>query len=120
MLKEITLQEAAQLMEEGQKIYGVNLQKEEPSLVDLTELFAEIRILADIMEQKSKGGRPRKELPSKDEQDGLAQEEITKIAKDIDRGKVMALKKAGWTNLQIADEFGLTPKTMDRVMEELA
>ena len=120
MLKEITLQEVAQLMEEGQKIYGVNLQKEEPSLVDLTELFAEIRILADIMEKKSKGGRPRKELPPKDEQDGLAQEEITKIAKDIDRGKVMALKKAGWTNLQIADEFGLTPKTMDRVMEELA
>ena len=119
MLKEITLQEAAQLMEEGQKIYGVNLQKEEPSLVDLTELFAEIRILADITEKKSKGGRPKK-LPPKEEQDEMSPEEVETMAEKIDKGKIMALKRAGWTNLQIADEFGLTPKTMDRIMENLA
>lgn len=30
----------------------------------------------------------------------------------LDMGKVMALKRAGWSNEQIADEFGTTPGTI--------
>ena len=50
----------------------------------------------------------------------MSPEEVETMAEKIDKGKIMALKRAGWTNLQIADEFGLTPKTMDRIMENLA
>ena len=118
MLKEITLKEAAELMEKGEKVYGVSIT--DCCVSDLTKLLTGLRYMADIPE-KNKGGRPPKDagVPPKNEQASLTDEEIENIAKNIDRGKIDALRKAGWTTLLIADEFGYTPKTMNRILDKL-
>ncbi|MBQ6901152.1 MAG: hypothetical protein IJN72_09935 [Firmicutes bacterium] len=46
----------------------------------------------------------------------LSDEQIREIAAEIDAGKINALSKAGWSNIQIADEFGYTPKVMERIL----
>ena len=48
MLREITLKEAVERMEEGTPVYGVNLDNKEKQLVDLRNLFSGVRILADL------------------------------------------------------------------------
>ena len=62
MLREITLKEAVERMEEGKPVYGVNLDNKEKQLVDLRGLFAGVRILADLpdvpQEKKSSPCRP--------------------------------------------------------------
>ena len=116
MLKEITLKEAAELMEKGEKVYGVEIGNY-CSITDLGELLGGCRFLVDTSEKK-KGGRPKNTQPP-EEQEALTEKEIEDIAKEIDQGKIMALKKAGWTNLQIADEFGFTAKTMNRILDKL-
>ena len=115
MLKEITLKEAAELMEKGEKVYRVEIGNY-CSIIDIEELLRGCRFIADISEKK-KPGRPKNEPP--EEQEALTEKEIEDIAKEIDQGKIMALKKAGWTNLQIADEFGFTAKTMNRILDKL-
>lgn len=116
MLKEITLKEAAELMEKGEKVYGVEIENY-CSITDLEELLGGCRFLVDTSEKK-KPGRP-KNAPPEEEQEALTEKEVEDIAKEIDQGKIMALKKAGWTNLQIADEFGFTAKTMSRILDKL-
>jgi len=123
MLTEITLKEAITLMEKGEPVYGVNLNQEEPLLINLSRAFEGVRILADNKEKEESpenpsGGvkRKRGRRPKKEEQDMLSDEQIREIAAEIDAGKINALSKAGWSNIQIADEFGYTPKAMERIL----
>lgn len=113
MLKEITLKEACELMEGGQIVYAVNLDTQERQLVDLTNLFEGIRILADLPQEKKarRGRRPKTEE--------IGEEEITDLAEKIDTGKIKALQRAGWRPAQIADEFGYTVPVMERILKKL-
>ena len=119
MLKEITLREAVPMMEKGDTVYGVNLERDERILVDLSELLSGIRILADVPGEEPaekkvrRGGRPK---GTKDEPTA---EEIKEIAAGIDGGKIKALREAKWAVAQIAEEFGLPVPTMRRVMAVL-
>lgn len=110
MLREITLKEAVILMDKGNLVYGVNLNQEEPKLFKLPDLLKETRILADVPENYGK----QKKIKS-----DYTDEEIEEIAKSIDGGKIGALKKAGWTLVQIADEFRYTVKDMERIIKVL-
>lgn len=111
MLSEITLKEAVELMENGDLVYGVNLNQDEPKLFKLKDLLAETRILADLPEgYKKKAGRKKADL---------TEEEVAKAAKNIDKGKLAALKRGGWTLVEIADEFKYAPKDMERIMAVL-
>lgn len=56
------------------------------------------------------------EIPSKDEKDAQRDKEKAKTAdknepkrKRVDHGKIRALKNAGWSNKDIADEMHMTP-----------
>lgn len=89
MLKEITLKEAAELMEKGEKVYGIEIGNY-CSITDLKELLDGFRFLVDTSEKK-KPGRPKNAPP--EAQEALTEKEIEDIAKEIDRGKIMALKK---------------------------
>lgn len=62
MLKEITLRDAVPMMEKGEIVYGVNLERDERVLVDLSELLSSIRILADLPEEpvSEKKSSPRR------------------------------------------------------------
>lgn len=115
MLKEIKLRQAVDLMEEGNPVYAVNLETEERQLVDLTSLFAGIRLLADLPEDtpseiKVRRGRRTKEL---------SDQAIKDFAAGIDQGKVKALQEGKWTTAQIADEFGFTVPEMERIIAVL-
>lgn len=43
----------------------------------------------------------------------------TKKAKPIDKGKIGALRKAGWTIAEIADEMKCSQPTVRKILEEL-
>ena len=118
MLKEIDVKTAGELMAAGEKVYAVNLDTEDRQLVDLTSLFTGVRILADLPEEASEK-KPAGGRRPKSEQDDMTDEEIKELAGKIDRGKIRALQDAGWTKPKIADEFGYTPKTMDRIFEAM-
>jgi len=73
------------------------------------------------------------EIPSKDEKDAQRDKEKAKTAdknkpkrKRVDHGKIRALKNAGWSNKDIADEMHMTPgavanslSTHKKLIEEL-
>ena len=115
MLREIKLRQAVELMEKNEPVYAVNMDTQERQLVDLTNLFRGLRILADMPEEagggvKNKPGRKPKEPP---------EELIQKLADEVDRGKVKALLAGKWTTAQIADELGFTVPVMDRILKVL-
>ena len=56
MLREIKLRQAVELMEKNEPVYAVNMDTEERQLVDLTNLFRGLRILADMPEEAGGGG----------------------------------------------------------------
>ena len=116
MLKEITLREAVPLMENGDSVYGVNLERDERVLVDLSELLSGIRILADLPEEEPAEKKERRAGRPKGSRKEPTDEEIAGIAASIDGGKIKALREAKWAVAQIADEFGLPVPTMRRVM----
>lgn len=51
MLKEVTIKEALQLIEEDVPVYSVNLNQQRPILFKLADLLAETRIIADLPEE---------------------------------------------------------------------
>lgn len=40
--------------------------------------------------------------------------------KQIDMGKLMALHKAGWSNVKIADELGISDVTVGKYLKQMA
>ena len=60
---------------------------------------------------------PKKEEPKKAEP--KEKPKTTKKAKPIDKGKIGALRKAGWTIAEIADEMKCNQPTVHKVLEEL-
>ena len=48
MLREITLREAVERIEKEETVWAVNLENKEKQLVDLRNLFSDVRILADL------------------------------------------------------------------------
>lgn len=48
MLREITLREAVERIEMEETVWAVNLENKEKQLVDLRNLFSDVRILADL------------------------------------------------------------------------
>ncbi len=51
MLREVTIKEALQLIEEDVPVYSVNLNQQRPILFKLADLLAETRIIADLPEE---------------------------------------------------------------------
>lgn len=60
---------------------------------------------------------PKQEEPKKAET--KTKPKATKKAQPIDKGKIGALRKAGWTIAEIADEMKCSQPTVRKILEEL-
>lgn len=88
-------------------------KEEEPESVKATEVLREA---AEVAVEKAVEGR----LESPPE--GSEKEKPKKTGKrtKIDRGKVMALHNAGWTNKKIADEMECSEWSVSMILKELS
>ena len=53
------------------------------------------------------------------EEEPVVQIQKTAVKKAVDKGKVGALAKAGWSTKKIADEMGVSPKRIRQILKEL-
>ena len=79
----------------------------------------QITIGSDYEEKQlgAEAPEPVQEEPKKEEP--KAKPKAPKKAKPIDKGKIGALRKAGWTIAEIADEMKCSQPTVRKVLEEL-
>lgn len=103
MLREIDLKEALKLMSGGKTVkclvqMGEYDNWEDMRCLTLNEYLDGVICLTDV---------PREEV----------KEEAMRVPqkpKELDEGKIMALKNAGWTNKKIAEEMGVSEPTISR------
>lgn len=86
---------------------------EEPELVKAVEVLREA---AEVAVEKAVEGR----LESPPEEPEKEEPEKKSGRKKIDRGKVMALHNAGWTNKKIADEMACSEWSVSMILKELS
>lgn len=66
-------------------------------------------------EEPEKETEEEKEEPEEEEEQPEPLGEVVKKRKELDRGKIMALTRAGWDARKIADEMGCTQQTVYQV-----
>ena len=87
---------------------------EEPELVKAVEVLREA---AEVAVEKAVEGRL--ESPPPEESEKEKPKKTGKRTK-IDRGKVLALHNAGWTNKKIADEMACSEWSVSMILKELS
>ena len=114
MIKEITMQEALTALQEGKKVYRLDL--EELSLTELSRMFTG-KLLVESPDQEN----PQK-IPKEDAEKIPKEKPRKKSSKKrnpVDTGKIGALRKAGWPVAKIADEMGLSQPTIYSYLKKL-
>ena len=110
MIKTATAEEALQMLREGKEVYYFDIETKETAplskvlesvpgvyLVEASGEPIEITIpTAEPKEKKKPGPKPK-----------------------IDLGKVKALHRAGWSNLKIADEMGVSAATISYHLKKM-
>ena len=99
LIKEITKQEALELLTSGQNVWVYN--KEQNSITSLLDAINGT-LIADIIRDDEQCEEVPKELEKPKKQGGPKKEVPTDV------GKIGALYKAGWSMAKIADEMNLT------------
>ncbi len=62
---------------------------------------------------------PETEAPDQEEEEVVERIQKTPSKKSVDKGKVGALSKAGWSNAKIADEMGVSSERIRQILKEL-
>lgn len=62
---------------------------------------------------------PEAEEPDQEEEEVVERIQKTPSKKSVDKGKVGALSKAGWSNAKIADEMGVSSERIRQILKEL-
>lgn len=131
MLHEVELKRAIQAYMDGKEVKAIlPMDEDEERVIPFRKLFNEARFLVDrspaVISQEfeyafqnppntegtASGSSGSGIEPSADGADAGAER------KPIDRGKVMALHRAGWTNRKIADEMRVHESTVSRVIKD--
>ena len=105
------------------------MNEEEERVVPLEKLFSETRLLVDrkpaINQDFEDAFQPPPNTEGVDSEPsgGAAEPASGPVGagdkrKKVDRGKVMALHRAGWTNRKIADEMQIHESTVCRVIRD--
>lgn len=109
MLKELLFDEAVTERADGAAVFVFDLKH--GTIVSLDDFMNGVRFVADYPEATD----TEETITMK------ADEEPPKWPKkkNIDTGKIAALKNAGWTQVSIAEEMGITPATVSKYVSEL-
>lgn len=109
MLKELLFDEAVTERADGAAVFVFDLKN--GTIVSLDDFMNGVRFVADYPEATDTEETITMEVD----------EEPPKWPKkkNIDTGKIAALKNAGWTQVSIAEEMGITPATVSRYVSEL-
>ena len=117
MIKVPTAEEVLELLRQGKDIYYFDIEsKEIAPLSKALESVPGVFLIEGNSSPEQTPSPSKPKVPTEDEP------EKTKVKKpkkknsgpkaSIDLGKVKALHQAGWLNLKIADEMGVSPATI--------
>lgn len=119
MIKQITIQEAVELMLSGEKVPCLVPDAIKPDAFTdygtqyLDEVLADVICLADVPDCPVKAEPDEPVIEKRPKKQGGTDRRM------IDMGKVHALKNAGWSVKKIAEEMGTSQATIyDRLKEE--
>lgn len=83
------------------------MSEEEPEVVE--------EYVTETLEEEEEEEPEKEEEPEEEEEQPEPLSKARKERKEIDRGKIMALTRAGWDARKIADEMGCTQQTVYQV-----
>lgn len=105
IIKMISAKEAIELASQGAEVYVLDFEtKEIAPLTDMLEAFPGAFLVASAESEEL--AEPEEPEPDKPKAKGGP------ARKEIDKGKIKALYKAGWSQAAIADEMGVSPATI--------
>ena len=111
MLKELLFDEAVTERADGAAVYVFDLKS--GTIISLDDFMGGVRFVADYLEATETEETITMKADEEEEPPKWPKK------KNIDTGKIAALKNAGWTQVSIAEEMGITPATVSRYVSEL-
>lgn len=117
MIKVTTAKEALELLRQGKEIYYFDIESKE--IAPLPKVLESVPGVFLIEENSPLEQTPSPSNPKVSTEDDPEEPKVKKPRKkkpgkkpSIDLGKVKALHRAGWSNLKIADEMGVSGATI--------
>lgn len=125
MIKTATAEEALQMLREGKEVYYFDIEtKETAPLSKVLESVPGVYLVEDSGDAieitiPTASAHQDYSIPVEDKPEEPKKREGKPIRKNIDKGKVKALRRAGWSTNKIADEMGVSAATISYHLKKM-